>query len=238
MNAPAPRVRLIQSTLRCLEVLDALAAVEEPVSVSELARRLGGQRGTVYQQLQTLVHAGWARQTPEAKYYLSLRALRVGKAALDQAGLAERLLPALRELAAATGEAAALAVLEGHEVLIIQRVESDELVRADIRVGSRMPLTSASGLVLLAHAGEDRLSRLRAGGVTTPDPAVLDAIRRRGYAAQRDTYLPGLSSVAVPVSLGPDEEYVALSMAAPTERFDEDRSVALMLRAREDFYGG
>jgi DNA-binding IclR family transcriptional regulator len=228
---------LIQSTLRCLEVLDALAAWEEPVSVSELARRLGGQRGTVYQQLQTLIHAGWVRQTSDARYYLSLRALRVGKAALAQAGLAERLLPALQELADQTGEAAALAVLDGHDVLIIQRIESSRLVRADIRVGSRMPLlTSASGLVLLAQVSPEQLAGLRADGVELPAPKVLGEIRQRGYAVQRDEYQPGLSSVAVPVSLGLDEEPLALSMAAPTERFDEARSVSLMLKVREDFY--
>ena len=85
-----PRTRLIQSTLRCLDVLDALAEYAGPVSISELARRIGAQRGTVHQQLQTLVHAGWARQTAEAKYYLSLRAVHIGKAALAQAGIADR----------------------------------------------------------------------------------------------------------------------------------------------------
>jgi DNA-binding IclR family transcriptional regulator len=234
-----PRVRLIQSTLRCLEVLDALAASEEPVSVSELARRLNGRRGTLHQQLQTLVHAGWARQTPEAKYYLSLRALHVGKAALAQAGLAERLLPSLQDLADRTGEATALAVLDGVEVLIIQRVESPQLVRADIRVGTRMPLsTSAAGLVLLAYADADQRSRLRDAGVTIPVPEVLDEIRRRGYAVQKDEYQSGLSSVAVPVTIGSDEELLTLSMAAPTERFDEARAVSLLLETQQGFYRG
>jgi DNA-binding IclR family transcriptional regulator len=232
-----PRIRLIQSTLRCLEVLDALTERTEPVSVSELARRLEGRRGTVHQQLQTLVHAGWVRQTPDAKYYLSLRAVHVGKAALVQAGLAERLLPSLQELADRTGEAAALAVLDGSEALIIQRVESPHLVRADIRVGTRMPLsTSAAGLVLLAHAGPDRLSRLGEAGVAIPSPTALAEIRRRGYAVQRDEYQPGLSSVAVPVTLGRDEELLTLSMAAPSDRFDEARSVSLMIEVQQDFY--
>ncbi|WP_165494890.1 IclR family transcriptional regulator [Actinomadura roseirufa] len=234
-----PRVRLIQSTLRCLEVLDALAATEEPVSVSELARRMDARRGTLHQQLQTLVHAGWARQTPDAKYYLSLRALHVGKAALTQAGLAERLLPSLEELAERTGEAAALAVLDGTDVLIVQRVESPHLIRADIRVGTRMPLaTSAAGLVLLAHADDARRAGLAGRGVAVPAPEVLDGIRERGYAVQKGEYQPGLSSAAVPVTLGPDEELLTLSMAAPTERFDEARAVTLLLEAQQEFYRG
>jgi DNA-binding IclR family transcriptional regulator len=54
-------------------------------------------------------------------------------------------------------------------------MESPQLVRADIRAGTRMPLsTSAAGLVLLAHASADRLSRLSDAGVTIPRTAVAD----------------------------------------------------------------
>lgn len=235
----APRRRLIQSTLRCLEALDALAASDAPVSVSELARRLRGRRGTLHQQLQTLVRAGWVRQTPDAKYYLSLRALDVGKAALVQAGLVERLLPSLHDLANRTGEATALAVLDGTDVLIIQRVESPHLVRADIRVGTRMPLsTSAAGLVLLAFADAHQRAALARAGVRIPAPEALQKIRDAGYAVQKDEYQAGLSSVAVPVPLGPDEELLTLSMAAPTERFDEARAVSLLLETQQAFARG
>jgi DNA-binding IclR family transcriptional regulator len=236
VSLSTPRIRLIQSTLRCLEVLDALAEHPGPVSVSELARRLGAQRGTVYQQLQTLVHAGWARQTAEARYYLSLRAVHVGKAALTQVGIADRLLPALQELASRTGEATALAILDGTDALVIQRAESSQLVRAEIRVGTRMPLvTSAAGLVLLAHSRADLLTRLADSGIDPPPSAVLEEIRDRGYAIQKDQYQLGLSSAAVPLTLGPDEELLTLSMAAPTERFDPERAVALLLATEREF---
>ena len=100
-----------------------------------------------------------------------------------------------------------------------------------------MPLgTSAAGRVLLAYADAARLRRFRHAGVKIPEQAVLDGIRRRGYAVQRDEYQQGLSSVAVPVTCGPDEELLTLSMAAPTERFDEARSVSLLLEVQRDFY--
>lgn len=230
------RMRLLQSSLRCLEVLDALAESEKPVAVSELARRMQVQRGTLHQQLQTLIHAGWARQTADARYYLSLRAVHVGKVALEQAGIAQRLLPLMEDLAFRTGEAPAIAVLDREDVLIVQRVESQKLVRADIKVGTRMPLAgSAAGRVLLAYASADKLAALAASGVALPAPDILKEVRKLGYAVQRDGFHAGLSAAAVPIDTGHDEELLTLSMAAPTERFDERRTVALLLKAVQEF---
>ncbi|WP_341720639.1 IclR family transcriptional regulator [Micromonospora sp. FIMYZ51] len=232
-----PPRRLLQSTLRCLDVLDALAATDKPVAISDLARRLNVRRGTLHQQLRTLVYAGWARQTPDARYYLSLRAVHIGKVALEQAGLADRLLPLLEELAFRTGEAPAIAVLDVDNVLIVQRVESQQLVRADIKVGTRMPLVgSAAGMVLLAYASPDKLAQLAERGVRIPPADVLAEIRDRGFAVQRDGFTSGLSAAAVPINMGDDEELLTLSMAAPTERFDEKRTVDLLLDAVKRFY--
>jgi IclR family acetate operon transcriptional repressor len=231
----APK-RLLQSTLRCLDVLDALAESDKPVAVSELARRLQVQRGTLHQQLQTLVYAGWARQTSDARYYLSLRAVHVGKVALEQAGIAQRLLPLLEELAFRTGEAVAIAVLEREDVLIVQRVESQQLVRAEIKVGTRMPLAgSAAGRVLLAYASADKLAELAARGVAIPEPEILATVREQGFAVQREGFQAGLSAAAVPLDTGDDEELLTLSMAAPSERFDPQRTVALLVEAVQRF---
>lgn len=229
--------RLLQSTLRCLEVLDALADMKEPTALSDLARHLGVRRGTLHQQLQTLLHAGWVRRTAQAQYFLSLRGLRVGRAALEQAGVAQRLLPMLNELAVKTGEAPAVAVLDRDDVLIVQRVESQQLVRADLKVGTRMPLvTSAAGRVLLAHCTPQKLAEFEARGITLPTRDYLATVREHGYAVQRDDFLSGLSAAAVPIHLGADEEFLTLSMAAPTERFDEQRTVKDLLEAVERFY--
>lgn len=231
--------RLLHSTLRCLRVLDALADSAEPVAVSDLARRLQVRRGTLHQQLQTLVHAGWARQTSDSRYYLSLRAVRIGRVALEQAGITQRLVPLLDELAIQTGEAVAIAVLDAEDVLIVQRVESPQLLRADIRVGTRMPLAgSAAGRVLAAFSTERKLGELAARGVALPGREALARIRRQGYAVQRDEFQPGLSAVAVPLDVEHEDELVSLSMAAPTQRFDEQRAVAQLMAAARRFGSG
>ena len=179
VSTGATTPRLLGSAMKCLALLDALASEAGPAGVSELARRTNTARGTTYQRLQTLVAAGWVEAVGEGKYRLTLRALIVGNAVLEQADLGSRILPTLTALAARTGETSSLAVLDHDSAMIIQRVASDRALKADIKTGTRMPLdTSASGRVL------DRLlrgGRRRGGAPLRRDDAV--ARDRRGGAA-------------------------------------------------------
>jgi DNA-binding IclR family transcriptional regulator len=207
--------------MKCLSLLDVLAAEPGAVKVSSLARRVGARRGTVHQQLQTLVAAGWVEEDEDAKYRLTLRALSIGTAVLEQANLGSRILPTLTTLAARTGETASVAVLDADAAMIVQRVAADRELKVDIKPGTRMPLAnSASGRVLIAFCDPGELARARAAAVQLPRKSVIETARQRGYAAQRDEWISGMSSIAVPIlptHLGSG----ALAITAPTSRFDE-----------------
>jgi DNA-binding IclR family transcriptional regulator len=222
-GATAPR--LLGSAMKCLALLDALASESGPAGVSELARRTETARGTTYQRLQTLVAAGWVEAVGEGKYRLTLRALIVGNAVLEQADLGSRILPTLTSLAARTGETSSLAVLDHDAAMIIQRVASDRALKADIKTGTRMPLeTSASGRVLIAFSSEGAIEEVRRSGATLPSPQIVEEARQRRFASQHDEYMRGMSSIAVPIpstKLG----LVALAITAPSTRYDESAAL-------------
>jgi DNA-binding IclR family transcriptional regulator len=232
-----PEGQVLTSSLKCFAVLDALAAASEPLSLGELASSTGSLRGTVHKQVRTLVTAGWVEQLAGGSYRLSLRAVEVAAAVLEQADLGSRVLPSLAELAANTGETSAIAVLRHQSALVLQRVETDHALRVDISVGTRMPLsTSASGRVLVAFAPEEELDRLQHGKVDLPSADVLQTVRRDGYASSVDEYLVGMSSIAVPLStkrLG----MVALSVTAPTTRFQLDPLLQELVAAEAKISG-
>jgi DNA-binding IclR family transcriptional regulator len=221
VSTGATTPRLLGSAMKCLALLDALASEPGPAGVSELARRTATARGTTYQRLQTLVAAGWVEAVGEGKYRLTLRALIVGNAVLEQADLGSRILPTLTALAGRTGETSSLAVLDHDAAMIIQRVASDRALKADIKTGTRMPLeTSASGRVLMAFSAEDAAEEVRRSGAAMPSAEIVEEARLRGYASQHDEYLRGMSSIAVPIhstKLG----LVALAITAPSTRYDE-----------------
>jgi DNA-binding IclR family transcriptional regulator len=226
--------RLLGSAIKCLALLDALAEETGPASVSALARRTDAARGTTYQRLQTLVAAGWVEPVGEGKYRLTLRAMVVGNAVLEQADLGSRILPTLTSLAGSTGETSSLAVLDREAAIIIQRVAADRALRVDIKAGTRMPLnTSASGRVLVAFCGEKEFKHLRQAGVPMPTRDLVKQVRSLGYASQHDEYLEGMSSIAVPIhstKLG----LAALAITAPSARYDETAALqALQTGANE-----
>ncbi len=229
--------RLLSSAMKCLALLDVLATEPGAVKVSDLARRVGARRGTLHQQLQTLVAAGWVEEDQHSQYRLTLRALSIGTAVLEQANLGSRVLPTLTTLAARTGETASIAVLDGDAAMIVQRVAADRELKVDIKPGTRMPLAqSASGRVLVAFCEPVELMRTRATGVPLPREEVVALAARRGYASQRDEWLPGMSSIAVPIlptHLGSG----ALAITAPTGRFDEGVALAELSRAAIEIAG-
>jgi IclR family acetate operon transcriptional repressor len=149
----------------------------------------------------------------------------------------------MEELARRCNESVSLGVLNAGSVLIVQRIESPEILRADIRPGTRMPLhASASGKALLATMADaevDQLlpeSSLPASARMTHRHrdglfAEIRLIREQGYAKQTEEYVEGISAVAAPVFAAGGRALAALSIAGPSSRFDEVNWSALLLPA-------
>ncbi len=213
--------RLLTSTLKSLAVLEAIADSPDPIGISELARARGTGRGTVHQQVATLVQAGWVEQTADSRYRLSLRCTRIGHRALEQVKLGTRIRPVLEALAASTSEAVSVAVLDDTEALIIQRVESEQVLRADLGVGTRMPLaTSASGRVLVAYSDPQVVEALRLRRVALPSEEEVARVRAEGHATSPREYIDDIFAAAAPVFDVAGSLLAALSTAGPAWRFN------------------
>lgn len=225
-------VRALSSAIKTLAVLDAVGASSRSLRLAEVVEIVGGNRASVYQKLLTLIEAGWVEVDGSGAYRLSLHANRVGEAALTQAGLGERAHPVLEALVYAARETASLALLDGHEAYIAQRVESAGVLRAELRVGTALRLeTSASGRVLCAFADESRLEYLRKAGVTLPSDSMLAKVRRDGYSVSSGLDFAGVRAIAAPVFDGHSRCAGALSLVAPDARFDEHKLRQPLLRA-------
>jgi IclR family transcriptional regulator, KDG regulon repressor len=226
-------VRPLSSVLKTLALLDALATSPKAIRLADLTRLVGGERGTVYQRLVTLMAAGWVEQLEDGSFRLSLRAVQVAHAALEQGSFGARVVPAMQRLVAEVGETASLAVLDRDEARIVQRVESDALLRADSKLGSTLSLdNSATGRVLVAFADPERLAGWRERGVVLPDAAMLAQVRRESFAVS-GSRLAEISASGAPVFDAAGRCYAALSLVGPANRFDAAKSRAALMRAAE-----
>ena len=227
-------MRPLSSVLKSLAVLDALTRSHRPQRLMELAQALDESRATTYQRLLTLTEAGWVEQTAEGAYRLSLLAARAGNAALEQANLGERSTEVLQQLVLETRETASLAALSGVQAQLIKRVEAEVVVRAQVQIGTLLSLDqSASGRVLTAFASPAQRELLERKGATLASPALLRDVARKGYAVSSGKDVPGVKSVAAPVLDARGACLFALSLVAPTARFDEARLARPVMKSAE-----
>lgn len=218
-----------QSLVRGLAILAAFGPGRPVLGISELARMLELTPSTTHRYVTTLVGLGYLRQDPESrKYRLGPRVLDLGLAALEAMELREVAIPALRRLCRETGYTTNLAVLDGVEVIHVERVRSptQRHVDLDVHVGSRLPAYCTSlGKALLAYVPEPELSRTleriefkRLGPNTIMSKRALarelERIRRDGLAVNNEELAPGLRSLAAPVRDRSGEVVAAVNLAA------------------------
>jgi DNA-binding IclR family transcriptional regulator len=176
-------------------LLKVFRSREADLGVSELARRLGLGKSTVHRMLTTLVAEGLIEQNPRTGgYRLGIVMFELGQAVRVHMDLHAAVGPVLGELRAQTGESSQVGVLDGHEVVYVDRMESAHSLRLFTDTGRRVPVhCTSSGKVLLAYLPEARRQAvLRAAPLDALTPhtitdrsqlaAELDRVRRRGWA--------------------------------------------------------
>lgn len=230
--------RPMTSALKLLRLLDVVGESDEPVRVADLSRRLDTSRSEVHRHLVTLVAAGWMEQLPEGSYQLTVKAAHLGNAALQHAGFGERVTTLLTDLATDTGHSTCLAVLDDDATRVVKRAEPGAAMRVTVALGRRMSLrTGATGRVLVAFAGDERVAALRERGIAVPGDDELAEIRADGYALTPPGGSDGVAVIAFPVHGRTEPPNVALGVVGPAGSFDpmsvkDDAAAAVARLAR------
>jgi IclR family pca regulon transcriptional regulator len=208
---------LVHSAAKVFAVLRAFGPDLPELTVSEVAARAELDRGTAFRLIHTLIALGYLRAVPGTRRFrLTLRCLELGFAALSANDLPGHAEPLLRELVPGVADAGSLGVIEGGEVVYLQRVQhgldrSGVVRRPGTRVGA---YATALGHAILAYLPRHRqiehlegVERVMLSERTVTDLdallARLEAVRGQGYAVSDGENAYGLRTVAAPV-LGTD----------------------------------
>jgi IclR family acetate operon transcriptional repressor len=142
------------------------------------------------------------------------------------------------------GETCNLTMLDGAQIVYLDRVETPSPLRVNLQPGSRVPLhCSASGKLLLALLPAARRNRLlaqmrleRQTGNTIVDRDALDdelkRVRREKVSTDAEEFVTGLVCVAVPVVDGEGRAIAAVAVQAPVARMPLDRALGHVPRLR------
>jgi DNA-binding IclR family transcriptional regulator len=231
------------STRRALEILDCFSAATPALTLSEIARKLGQPVSSTHRQLGELTRWGALERDERGRYQIGLHLWEVGSLAPRSTELRHAALPFLEDLYEVTHENVQVAVLDGNDVVYVERIFSHRATPIVARPGGRMPAHATGvGRVLLAHAEPDVVNEVLAGPLerftphTVVDPAELRRelakIRRDGYAISDRQVEMVSTSVAAPI-LGPGGfgAVAAISIIVPSRDAAVRRFVPAMLTA-------
>jgi IclR family transcriptional regulator, pca regulon regulatory protein len=222
--------RYSQSLERGLAILGCFTPERPVLGISDIADGLGMSRSTTHRYVITLVALGLLKRGVSRKYRLGLRVTDLGMSALNSTGLREHSRPHLEELRQRTSYTVNLSVLDGPEVLYVDRARSfrrgQNKIDLDLRPGSRLPAYCTSmGKLLIANLpkAEQRelidsmeLTRLGPNTITSKKALreELAEIRAAGFAENDQETLTGLYSIAAPVRDQTREVVAAINLAA------------------------
>ena len=223
------------TALKALAVLDLIGEQRRPLSVAEVAERIGADRATAYRMLMTLVQAGYVRRDENGKRYrLSFKLLSLARHLVGEDERASQILATLRRISEETGETVHYSVLDRDAAVLVFRAKGSQRVAVDFQIGDRSPLHCSSiGKVLLAHLDPAACDAVIAAGlpqvapntITDPDALrrELAAVRDQGYAIDDLEFAPDMRCVAVPVFENEGAVPGGIAISGPSSRFDHPK---------------
>lgn len=218
---------------RAASILDAFDDRHRELSLASLVRRTGLPRSTVHRTAERMIRLG-CLDKPELHHRIGNHIFELSGLAAVRHDLREAVLPFMQDLYAATQTAVQLGVLEGGEVLVVDKITGHRRVRGLMGVGGNVPAhCSAMGRAMLAHCDEAVVAAVLAGplaartAATLTSPAAitkeLAACRLRGWAVEREEGNVGVTCVAAPV-FGPlGTVAAAISVTGPSTLLRPDR---------------
>jgi IclR family acetate operon transcriptional repressor len=219
------------STLRAFAVLELVAHGDGPQSLDELTQLSGLPKPSVHRILGILQRGGLVQREPASKRYcVGARLSRLALEIMMRSPQRARRHAVLQQLVAEVGETCNLTMLDGNEVLYLDRVETTSPVRVHLAAGSRVPLhCTASGKLFLSQLGERQAATLLGPGPyrrytekTIVDPEQLQKelrrIRSEGVGTDVGEFLEGSVALAVPVTDADGRVCATVAVHGPAQR--------------------
>jgi DNA-binding IclR family transcriptional regulator len=200
------------STLRAFALLERIVTADVPPTLEDLTRATGLPKPSVYRMLRVLMREGLIeREVHRKRYLVGGRMCALSLAVQMRSPQRRERAAILSRLVDAIGETCNFTMLDGNEVLYLERVETPANIRLHVRPGSRVPLhCTASGKLLLSELPAAQVLRLLGPGPlarhterTIVDVGVLlrELVKVRASSVGTDSgeYLAGSVCLAVPV---------------------------------------
>jgi len=224
---------------QALNILEIFSEKNTNLGVTEISKMLKMSISTVHRTLLILKRRGYVEQDSQrGKYKLGLKVFEVGCVFQNQVYLIEVTMPHLEHLANLTNETVNLAILDHHqkEAVYIAKIDSPEVLKTDIRIGTRLWANcTALGKVLLASLSEQQIERIfsREKKLPTYTPSSISTftqlkehlkeVKSQGFAVDDEEFRTGVRCLAAPIKNMHKKAVAAISIAGPATRFSLEK---------------
>lgn len=221
-----------QSTLiRGFTILEKIVQADRPLSSAYLAEELDLPKPTVHRIAQQLEDQGLLQREPGGKRFTGGRRLRdLALATLSNSVLGAHRHAILQALSEEVEETCNLTMLDGHQIVYLDRVETNWPYRIHLPIGSHLPLhCTAAGKLFLAYLPAAQRHRLihsqplkRHTELTITDPNILEKkleeIATEGVGYDTGEYLEGMVALSIPVFGQHNQVCFSIAIHAPSVR--------------------
>jgi DNA-binding IclR family transcriptional regulator len=216
---------------RAFRILTAFGPDHRSLSLTALSLRAGLPKASALRISRKLVEWGALERADNGEYVVGLRLLEVASLAPRGHGLRATALPYMEDLHHSTGQHVLLAVRDGPEAILVERLSARRAGRVLYRVGGRMPLHSTGvGLVLLAFAPPQVQDEVLATDLTLRPENTwrsdndlriqLAEIRRQGVAVASRQWPEPVTSAAAPITGHRGTTVAAISVVSSSEQLE------------------
>lgn len=216
---------------KAVAILETIANDTRALSLPDIAEQLSLPRQTVYRVVKQLEEIGLVIRNPSReRYCIGQRLNQLALAAISNSYQNKASHAILQQLVDDVGETCNIGMLDGHEVIYIDRVECDWPLRVQLMAGSRVPVyCTAIGKLLLANLDAEarqhilsvsELKRFTENTITSPQELEgnFEEVRLLGYSINNQEDSVGLIALAVPIYDTNGDIAAGLAVHAPEAR--------------------
>lgn len=231
----------VPSVSRAMKILELLAHSQRGLALSDISRRLEIPKSSAHVLIKTLEDLGYLRISKmNGRYSFGLKLVSLSNMALENLDLREQARPFLQQLMLRTGLTVHLAILEGTEAVIVEKVEPPGILRLATWVGRRLDANSSGvGKALLAFTVDEKhhkrfvsqpMARHNKNTISSPQRLAreLQKVRRQGYAFEDEEGEIGFRCIGVPLYDSASRVIAAISIAGSTSQISNDKLPSLI----------
>lgn len=229
------RKYIVPAVERAVLILQLLSQEPKGLTTSQIARKTSISKSTVFTILTTLHLYGLVERIEDTgRYQLGIALFTLGSSVLERLDVRSRAFPILKRLAEETQLATHLGIIDGREVVYIEKIEGQGPIQIQSGIGWRMDVHCTSlGKAILSQWAEEKVQASltqhtlphHTPNTITSLPLLqedLSKTKERGYAFDDEENELGIRCLGAPIFNHRGEVLYAVSISGPRDRVSLD----------------